>query len=57
MSGCLSTKSGALEVGMNLRLVPRLRRRLRVTIGAVQAFTSDISSTGFSVELMQALRP
>ena len=42
---------------MNLRLVPRIRRRLRVTLGAVHAFTADISATGFSVELMQALRP
>ncbi len=42
---------------MNNRLLPRLRRRLKVTLGGLKTFTADISPRGFAVELMQALHP
>ena len=42
---------------MNHRTLPRLRRRLKLQLGALQTFTADISPTGFAAELMQALRP
>ena len=46
-----------INVCMNLRLMPRLRRRLKVTVGGLQTFTADVSSRGFAAELMQVLRP
>ena len=42
---------------MNHRLLPRLRRRLKIKLGALQTFTADVSPRGFAAELMQTLRP
>jgi len=42
---------------MNHRLLPRLRRRLKLTVGRLHTFTADVSPSGFAAELMQALRP
>lgn len=42
---------------MNKRLLPRLRRRLQVWLGDRPAFTSDVSSGGFALELMTTLLP
>jgi hypothetical protein len=42
---------------MNHRLLPRLRRRLKVSLGALKTFTADISAHGFAAELMSAPRP
>ena len=42
---------------MNHRALPRIRRRLKISLGALQTFTADVSPTGFAAELMQALRP
>ena len=39
----------------NKRLIPRVRRRLRVTVNGNPAFTSDVSPGGFCVELMDVL--
>lgn len=37
----------------NKRLLPRIRRRLKLTLGDVGAFTSDVSPQGFATELMR----
>ncbi|MBS1149515.1 MAG: hypothetical protein H6Q89_1213 [Myxococcaceae bacterium] len=42
---------------MDHRKVPRIRRRLKLKLGALQTFTSDVSAIGFAAELMQALPP
>lgn len=42
---------------MNKRLLPRLRRRLRVWLGDRPAFTSDVSVGGFALEVMTTLLP
>jgi hypothetical protein len=42
---------------MNHRLLPRIRRRLKIKLGALQTFTADVSPTGFAAELMQTLQP
>jgi hypothetical protein len=42
---------------MNKRLLPRLRRRLQVWLGDRPAFTSDVSTGGFALELMATLLP
>src|SRR3954465_5039295 len=42
---------------MNHRQTPRLRRRLKVTLGPIQTFTADISAGGFAAEVMQSLPP
>ncbi|MBE2248161.1 MAG: PilZ domain-containing protein [Myxococcus sp.] len=42
---------------MNKRLLPRLRRRLQVWLGDRPAYTSDVSTGGFALELMATLRP
>ncbi|MBL8941415.1 MAG: PilZ domain-containing protein [Archangium sp.] len=42
---------------MNKRLLPRLRRRLQVWLGDRPAFTSDVSTGGFAIELMSTLLP
>ena len=42
---------------MNHRLLPRLRRRLRIHLGGLQTFTADVSPTGFAAEVMQTLPP
>jgi hypothetical protein len=42
---------------MNKRLLPRLRRRLQVWLGDRPAFTSDVSTGGFALELMSTLLP
>ena len=42
---------------MNHRLLPRLRRRLKIHLGALQTFTADVSATGFAAELMRSLLP
>jgi hypothetical protein len=41
----------------NKRLIPRQRRRLRLTIGERGAFTVDVSPGGFCVELPAAIKP
>jgi hypothetical protein len=41
----------------NNRAFPRLRHRLKLTVGPHRAFTSDVSLGGFSVEMMQVLPP
>jgi hypothetical protein len=42
---------------MNKRVLPRLRRRLKLFISERLAFTSDLSAGGFAVELMTTLLP
>ena len=43
---------------MNKRLLPRLRKRLKLSLGGkLPAFTSDVSAYGFSAELMRTMRP
>jgi hypothetical protein len=43
---------------MNKRLLPRLRRRLKLSLGGkLPAFTADVSPQGFAAELMHTLRP
>jgi hypothetical protein len=43
---------------MNKRLLPRLRRRLKLTLGGkLPAFTADVSPQGFAAEVMHVLRP
>ncbi len=42
---------------MNKRVMPRLRRRLKLWLGERQAFTADVSPTGLAVELMATLTP
>ncbi len=43
---------------MNKRLLPRLRRRLKLTLGGkLPAFTADVSPQGFAVEAMHIARP
>jgi hypothetical protein len=42
---------------MNKRLLPRLRRRVRVWLGERPAYTSDLSPAGFALELMATLIP
>jgi hypothetical protein len=42
---------------MNHRLLPRMRRRLKVHLGDLQTFTADVSPHGFAAELMQTLQP
>lgn len=37
------------------RSAPRVRRRCKVTIAGSSTFTSDVSATGFCVELMRVL--
>lgn len=42
----------------NKRFVPRQRRRLKLSLGGkLPAFTADVSPGGFSVEMMNVLRP
>lgn len=43
---------------MNKRLLPRLRRRLKLTLGGkLPAFTADVSPQGFAVEVMRITPP
>jgi len=42
---------------MNKRLLPRLRRRFQVWLGDRPAYTSDVSTGGFALELMATLLP
>ncbi len=43
---------------MNKRTLPRLRKRLKLSLGGrLPAFTSDVSPYGFSAELMRTVRP
>ncbi len=43
---------------MNKRLLPRLRRRLKLTLGGkMPAFTADVSPQGFAVEVMRIAKP
>ncbi len=43
---------------MNKRTLPRLRKRLKLSLGGrLPAFTSDVSPFGFSAELMRTVRP
>ena len=42
---------------MNKRLLPRLRRRFQVWLGDRPAYTSDVSTGGFALELMSTLLP
>lgn len=43
---------------MNKRLLPRLRRRLKLTLGGkLPAFTADVSPQGFAVEVMRVANP
>ena len=43
---------------MNKRLLPRLRRRLKLSLGGkLPSFTADVSPRGFSAEVMQVLKP
>ncbi len=42
---------------MNKRVMPRLRRRLKLWLGEKLAFTQDISPSGLAVEVMAALPP
>jgi len=45
-------------VPMNKRTLPRLRKRLKLSLGGkLPAFTSDVSPFGFSAELMRTVRP
>lgn len=39
------------------RQIPRQRRRLKVSIAQVPAFTIDVSTGGFCAELMRVPRP
>lgn len=39
----------------NKRLIPRIRKRLKVVVNGVSTFTSDVSPGGFCVELMDVL--
>src|SRR5687767_13706041 len=42
----------------NKRFVPRVRRRLKISLGGkLPAFTADVSPGGFSAEMMQVFRP
>lgn len=42
---------------MNKRFVPRLRRRLKISLGGrLPAFTADVSPGGFAIEAMTVLR-
>lgn len=42
---------------MSKRLMPRLRRRLKLMLGERPCFTADVSPTGFAIELMATLKP
>ena len=43
---------------MNNRVLPRLRRRLKLSLGGkLPSFTADVSPRGFAVEAMRVLRP
>lgn len=43
---------------MNKRLLPRLRRRLKISLGGkLPAFTADVSPQGFAVEAMHIMKP
>lgn len=43
---------------MQKRLLPRLRRRLKISLGGkLPSFTADVSPQGFAVEVMHVLRP
>lgn len=42
---------------MNKRVMPRLRKRLKLSLGERLAFTADVSPTGLAVELMATLTP
>ena len=43
---------------MNKRLLPRLRRRLKLSLGGkLPAFTADVSPQGFAVEAMHISKP
>ncbi len=43
---------------MNKRLLPRFRRRLKLSLGGkLPAFTADVSPQGFAAEMMHVLRP
>ncbi len=43
---------------MNKRVLPRLRRRLKIHLeGKPDAFTSDVSPQGFAAELMRIVTP
>jgi|CXWL01.1.fsa_nt_gi hypothetical protein len=42
---------------MNKRFVPRLKRRLKISLGGkLPAFTADVSPGGFAVEAMQVMK-
>lgn len=41
----------------NKRMIPRVRKRLRIELNGAQAFTSDVSPGGFCVELLDVLPP
>ncbi len=42
---------------MKERTSPRVRRRIKVRLGAVTLFTADISEGGFCAEIMRAPQP
>ena len=43
---------------MNKRVLPRFRRRLKLSLGGkLPAFTADVSPQGFAAEVMHVLRP
>lgn len=43
---------------MNKRVLPRFRRRLKLTLGGkLPAFTADVSPQGFAVEAMRSCPP
>ena len=42
---------------MNHRLIPRLRRRLKLKLAGFQTFTADVSPQGFAVEAMHISKP
>jgi hypothetical protein len=44
-------------MGKENRLIPRTRKRIRVTVGTSPAFTVDISPGGFCIETMATQRP
>lgn len=41
----------------NKRMIPRVRKRLRVVLNGAQSFTSDVSPGGFCIELLDVLPP
>ena len=55
----MAKRSGAASIGrMNKRLLPRLRRRLKLSLGGkLPSFTADVSAKGFAAEVMHVLRP